>query len=248
MKTFLILGATFSFFLFFPPSTHASLVNIQTDGNLMWNVLGLTDGNLADPPEELLVTNAPDGQSIKDEAYLALERQNDTVQLTVVADGEQKTADVTSYGDEIITLEAKQKPQEIHILNTQGKFLIVQDGVAAETQYPIYVDTKDRKVSVSTDTGRQYILVMPSEALLSAIRSNVVTKLNENSTMSLKQGDGGEILYQLEGQKIISLFNLMELPVDVSALVSASTGKIEEVNQPVWLQILGFLFQQKEVA
>jgi len=236
-------------FMFVPPYAHASLVNIQTDGNLRWNVLGLTDGALTSlPPEELVVTNALDGKNIKNEAYLALERQNDTVQLTVVVNGEQTVADVTSYGDEIITLEAKQKPQEIRILNTEGKFRIVQNGVAAETQYPIYIDTKDRRVSVSTDTGRQYLLVMPSEALLSAVRSNVVTKLNENSIMTLKQGIDGEVLYQLEGQKIVSLFNLMELPVDVSVLVSASTGKIEDVNQPVWLQILGFLFQRKVVA
>lgn len=214
----------------------------------MWNVLGLEDSALADAPEALLVTRTPNGEAFEKDAYLALERESNSVSLTVVSDGEQKKADISSYKEEIITLEAQKKPQEIHILNAGDKFRIVQNGVSVETQFPIYIDTKDRKVSVSTDTGRQYILVMPAEVVTSAVRANVITKLNDNSIMTLKQGGEGEVLYQLEGQKILSLFNLMELPVDVSALVSASTGKIEEVNQPVWLQLLGFLFQQKEVG
>ncbi len=242
MKTVFLFTFVFTLFLVATNPARASLLRISPEGELRWNVLGVTDG----APEELVVTRAP--QEINGEAYLALERADNTVQLTVVSEGREERTDVTACGDEILTLEARQKSQEIRILSSEGKFRIVQNDVAAETQFPIYIDTKDHKLSVDTDTGRQYILVMPAEAFESALRANVLTKLKDSSVMTLRQGSQGEVLYQLEGQKIISLFNLMELPVDVSALISASSGKIEEVSQPVWFQFFGFLFQTKEAV
>ncbi len=239
MKASFLYGLLFASFLGIVSPVKASLLQLSQGGELEWSVLGYTN----ESPEELTIIKAP--KKISGEAYVALEREGESTYLTVISEGYKQKSDITVLKDEIITLEAKQKSQEIQIINSENGFRIIQDEVAAETQFPIYIDTKDSKLSVDTDVGRQYILIMPAEAFELVSRANIFSKLNDGSVIALIQGRQGEVLYQLNGQKIVSLFNLMEVPVDVTATVSASTGKIKEVNKPAWLQVLSFLFQEK---
>jgi hypothetical protein len=236
------LGGVFIFFSLFSLSTSsvfASLVVVGRDGEVVANVLGSEIGVSVERPSYEVKDVTSFGS---EEGSVALERDGERVSLFLTNGGEEKYMDVTGYVKELVEIEKSTDPENISILNTQEGFLISQRGVSARTEYSIFIDPSNRELSLETPSGKRYLGVLPYEAVLSVVKANIINTLNVDGEVVLREEVGGDLLYEVLGEKSIKVINLIDLSVPVDVSVSASTGQIVSVNQPVWFRVLDILF------
>ena len=74
----------------------------------------------------------------------------------------------------------------------------------------------------------------------SVLRSKKINRIGVDNKLNIIENDR-ELSYEVGGERVINLFNIVEYSVPVTVQVSASTGEILLVDQPTWLKVLGFL-------
>jgi hypothetical protein len=95
---------------------------------------------------------------------------------------------------------------------------------------------------VQTTTGIQLLATLPAEALETLFRANVLNRFAAESTIALKETDGGELVYVVKGEKAVAIGQVTTVVAPVTTLVSVTTGKVQNIEQPRWLPVLTFLF------
>jgi hypothetical protein len=241
MKKLLLFLFSLFFLLVFAKPASANLLSIDKDGQIVWDVLGQEDAiGLAVPQSSDITLNKVAESSGDTNSLVSLEKKDGKVSLLVNEGGGRKSLDVTNWKDSVIEIEERPQVQKIQIAIAGDKFEIKNAGVSAVTSFPITVDPKTAKVSVTTQTGDKYISVFPREAAESALKSRVVDSLKTNQIVLTEEGN--ELTYKVNGEKLLNLFNVYKYPVDVEAQVSAYTGEIVKTNAPIWLTIASYLF------
>ena len=148
---------------------------------------------------------------------------------------------MTNYQDEIVEIEERPEVERFTISLSEGKFIIDQGGILAETYFTINIEPKTAELTLETPSGFRYLSILPREAVETILRAKTINRLKEGSKLIISE-QNRELSYEIFGDRVIDVFNLVEYSVPVSSRVSASTGEILSVNQPTWLRILGFLF------
>lgn len=224
--------------LIFPPVAKSALVVVSENGEIVWNVLSVTD--FKPQRESLKVTSVTKNETPSQEAVISFVREDGKTQLHVSNKGESKSTDVTGYKDEIIVIEETSPAKKLTILMQEEDFVIKQDQISAVTNFPITVNAKNKELSVLTPSGLRYIKVLPSDVLDNAYKADIIDTVLESA--KLIEGVKGELEYQLSGEKNINLFNVMTINAPVNVSVSAISGEVINVEKPQWLRIFGFLF------
>ncbi len=223
-------------------SAHAAFVTVRESGEVTWNVLASEVGIEMPKRSSLEVKDVSLGES-SGESSISLVRDGERVNLAVFDGSREQSADVTGYSRELVELEEAGEPQKVKIsLTPTGDFVIFQNGVKATTSYSIYINPKNRELILDAPSGKRYLAIMPYEAVAGVMKANIVNILNQNSEIALSEEAGGELLYQVGGERKLAIGKVFEFSVPVTAKVSATNGKIIDVEQPVWLVVLGFLF------
>lgn len=244
MKRKVIIAAAFLFLVLSVSKTQASLIIIDHQGVVVWNVLSSQDEvDLEIPRRDLLEVKeiSADTESYA-EVKISLRRTDGQVQLKVASSEGEKELDVTGYGDDLVEIEERPELTRLKIGLMQDKFSIQQKGVIALTEFPISIDPAVAQLSVETPTGAKYLSILPHQAVESTLRSRVINRFSIGQKVPLIEVDHGELVYTVSGNRVINLLNLFSYMVPVSVNVSASTGEIMSVIQPTWLKIFGFLF------
>lgn len=219
---------------FFTKEAEAALVVVDKNGEVTVNVLS-SESSLA-----LSVAN-PVNLDIKqtvekglENVRISLKRDGENVKLIA----EDRELDVTKWRDDVVTLEERQGVHKVEISLKENAFAIKQNDLVAETNYPINIDPKENKITLETETGEKFLAVLPYDAAMSTLRAKVLTSVNKNMRITEEEKD---LSYAIEGERVINFFNIYELSIPVKTKVSASTGELLFVDQPVWLNILGYL-------
>lgn len=229
----------FIFLIIFLISTgdvSASLLTIDKDGNLSWNVLSYESSLALDVPGgteidvKKIASDAVGGKSI-----VTLKKENDKITLTEVGGRE---LDVSSWEDDVVEVEERGSVKNLKVTINDGKFSLEQDNIKAKTDYPITIDAKENKISVETQTGDKYLAILPYDAAQSFLRTKIVTNVN-SSDMEVVEYEK-DISYLVNGEKVINLLNIYDLKLPVSAHISASTGEVMMVD-PSWLGVVNYL-------
>lgn len=234
--SFCLLLFSFLFFLS-PKVAGASLVHIAQGGLVTVNVLGTEDSVLQIPKKESLQIKDIAASDVPGQASVSLSQIDGKTNLNVATSDGQKNMDVTNYKDNLIEIEERDKAQKVQISLIDGKFSIEQNGVIALTDFPININPKNAEISVTAPSGVRYLAILPYEAYQGLLKAKIITTLGENK-LAISEGDRGELSYIIPGQKIINVFNVFSYPVDVKSTVSASTGEVLSVDEPVWLKVL----------
>lgn len=237
------VSATLSLFLFLflfsPTEAKAALVHVQTDGNIIVNVLGAEDSiALGIPKKESLQIKQIASSDTSNTSQVSLDQEDGKISLNVATTEGQKSMDVTGYKDSLIEIEERSQANKVQIGLLDGKFSITEKGIVATTEFPISIDPGSASINVSAPSGVRYLAILPFEAYQSLVKARIISTINGQLTIS--EGDKGELSYTIPGQKIINVFNLFSYPVDVNTTVSASTGEVLSIDEPVWLKVLGF--------
>lgn len=230
-------------FLISTNSVSASLVNVTPSGEVIVNVLAEEDSVELEIPRS-------EGLAVKDvvevepnpKAKLSLARNDGRVALNISTNGKDDNLDVSDYTGEIIHIEERPEVNRVAIGLTENGFSISEKGVTAVTEYEINVDPEKATLTLLTPSGSRFLSILPKQALDTVLRSKTLTIINSNGEIKLSESSDGGLQYAVGGEKHINLFNLLDLPIDVTAYVSASTGEIISVDQPQWLPVLNILF------
>jgi len=211
----------------------ASLITIDKNGNLIWKILAY-ETPLDVPQKNLEVTNVGNAGSAN--KLISLNRDGGKVSLKV---GDEKELDVSNLGSDLIEIEERGDIKKIEIGLQNDKFSIKEGGIIALSSFPINIDPVESRLSIVTSTGKKYLGIFPYEAVQVALRSKYISKIN--SVFDITEEDK-DISYAITGEKVINLFNIVKIGIPVTAKVSASTGEILFVDQPIWLKFIGFMF------
>lgn len=230
----------FSFFFFsLAASVHASLITVDNTGEVVVNVLSAQDGISLNVGErsDLSIKTLGLSEDLK-EKVLSLKLLEDKTTLAVGNGDSSYEFDVTNWSQDLIEIEERGDVRKIKIYLKDGEFIIDQDGFKAKTVFPIDVNPKENKLSVETSSGTTFLSILPIEAAKTALRLKSMTKARD---ASLKESDSGILAYEIRGEKTFTLLGVMDYSIDVTADISASTGEILSINQPVWLKVYSFV-------
>ncbi|MBU0572781.1 hypothetical protein KKH23_02405 [Patescibacteria group bacterium] len=220
-----------------------SLLVVNGEGDIIWKVLSSTDSiSLSIPEREHLeITDVAASFETTSDAKISLEKEDGSISLSIDSSEGNRSLDVTNWQDDLIEVEERGETKKLAIRIIDGEFNIEQKGISVTTSYPINIDPNKNEISVQTPSGARFLSVLPIEAAESALRAKVITRFTDKKA-SLIEGDRGELVYVLSGEKVLNLFNLLDYPVEVEASVSVLTGEIVHVEQPPWLIVLSYLF------
>lgn len=222
-------------------SVKASLVTIDEEGRVIINVLSAEESiELEIPRSEYLEIKDIAAVTPDPDAKITLAKADGKVKLNVSTSSGDKSLDVTNYKEEIVEIEERPEVERLVIGVSEGKFTIEQRGVVAETDFDINIDPASAGLTLETPSGFSYLSIFPRQAVNSVLRSKIINRIGGDSTLKIIETDS-ELSYEVAGDKVINLFNLIEYPVPVKVRVSASTGEILSIDQPTWLRIIRFL-------
>lgn len=238
MKKFMGLTLFSIFFFVFSSSADASLVTIKNTGEVIQNVLSLQDGIALVVPQSQDIEVTQEVSEEGEEESVYLEKNGDSISLTVGEGVERKTFDITTWNEDLIEIEEREDTEKISIFVHDNKFAIEQGGFTTYTDYPINIDPKENRISLKTTSGSVFLAIFPIDAVQTVLRSKLLTRA---MNASLLEKDVGTLAYEIQGEKEINLFNITKYSVPVKTQVSASTGEILFVDQPVWLKVYNLL-------
>ncbi len=176
-----------------------------------------------------------------------------------------KINDASNSADELDLFE-NQKERKITIRPDSNEYQIEQQGISANTKFPLSIDTTNNSLIVTTPAGTKVVAILPKAAVDELLQRGIIDAVNtvaasgsgQNQTSSSVSGNlvqretkekimlisqNGDLVYTVDGQKKVRLLGLFPFDVNVVADVSAQTGRVTNINQPFFLHLLGFLFQ-----
>lgn len=230
MKKFIFFAFLSTFFIF-PVRTQAALIEVNPNGNIIVNVLSATTDGLK--VKKLAQANyAPDNSKI------TLSQSDGKLELKVDSNSGTKSLDVTGLDQDLIEIEKYIAPQTIKIQASDNTFSIIQGDAIAKTNYPIEVNTQDKQILVKSPSGYEYLKTLPLDAINSL---QILGVQSEVESLNITQDQKGDLVYSSSGQKTFDIFGIYNLKIPVSANISVSTGKISNIDGPIWYKIFGFL-------
>ena len=219
--TFLLLLALF--FSFSTSPIKAALLTVKADGKVISQVLGDSTIKIKSVTGNLATTNS----------QISLNNIGGKIQLN--------NMDVSNLNENLVEIEARGNTNDLKIKASGTNFTIEEGNITAITQFPITIDPAKNELSVSTDTGSRLVSVLPYEATLVLTRGKEIDKVTSNQ-INLNENAGGELEYTINGTKNLNILNIASVSSEVSSTVSATTGEVIKINEPVWLKLFGFLF------
>jgi len=240
-KIFVSVILIFLFVLIFPLSVSAKLLSIQSDGELVWSVLSSgTDVDLEIPKASYIEVKEAAKLKPEKDTKILLQKDGEKISMIVSANEQERELDITGWEDSVVEIEERPELQRVSINIVESRFAIKQKGIVAFTDYPISIDSKTAKLSVTTESGDRLVSILPYNAIESLVRTKIITRIAEGG-IDLIEVDR-ELAYKVNGEKLLNLFNIYEYPVQMNVTVSASTGEIVEVDAPGWYKAISFLF------
>ncbi|EKD62575.1 MAG: hypothetical protein ACD_52C00122G0004 [uncultured bacterium] len=214
----------------------SGLVLITKKGEVIVNVLGVTN------EDKLKIVNVKSGAVdtvFSDNAQVSLTLSGQGVTVDIKSKDDSKTLDAASWGEEIVEVEERGDVKKISIQKQNSSFLISQGDVNAKTNFPIVIDSLRGELSVITGTGSRHILRYPQEVTEALKNAKIVSVYDD---VNITENDKGELLYEVTGKKAIRILGLFDIKGNVDVDVSASTGEVLKVDEPLWLKVLSLIF------
>ena len=242
MKKTISIFVVLIFFLFvFNGNVSASLILVEKDGNIVWNVLSEQDELTLDTPKysSLEVKKIAD-ESTDNTSSISLKKTGSGISLTLDSENTKKEMNVSDFSEEIIEIEERPEVKRISIFSDNGNFVVSQSGIKAKTEFALTIDTKTANLYLTTLSGNKYLSIMPYDAVANLLRVKLLSDVSQNSIEIVEKER--ELQYKIKGQKIFNLFDIFKYNLSLTAYVSASTGEVLDIEAPGWFKVIRFFF------
>lgn len=226
----------------------------DASGNLIAEKLELREGKTVEDAKKEIKTFNTDGTTTifkEEEEKVRITIKDSTTEETIsrvelrVKDGKielivkegTQSAKLKIDKDSIVELLETEGINSVKI-KVKGNLLIIEhEGIEASTRFPVNVDLETNIITITTPAGELKLTILPSEAVLSLVRNNVI---DESKDVQIEEEEN-KLVYLISGTKQGKLFNLFTVNFDVEAVVGGDTGENLRVSKPLWARIFDFL-------
>lgn len=238
-----LLTTVYSFLILAATPVKGSLLSIDKNGEIVWKVLASEDSIALKVPERgsLEVKEVTPIEEANLNDRISLKTEGGKNLLSVVTSEGEKSLDVTNTKDNLIEIEERPQVKSVKIGIINNQFSIQQEGITATTVFPITIDPKTADISIKTTSGDHFITIMPADAYQSSLKAKLITNL-ANNNLRIEEKKLGEISYEIDGKKKINFLNFFAYDFPVRVSVSALTGEILAIEQPIWQKVISFIF------
>jgi hypothetical protein len=171
-------------------------------------------------------------------------RNGKMVTVTKVTGEDGKTTETTTEAptdsNVNVTIPGSNGTEQSLIIRSKpgGGFEITQDGVTVSTGLPLQVNSDNTQLQVSINNSLANITLLPADA------ANTLKQFGKFSDIKQFQlTNNGGLNYTATGDSNAKLFGLIPIHIPITVSANASTSGLKIVNQPWYLQRLGFLFR-----
>lgn len=114
------------------------------------------------------------------------------------------------------------------------------------TSLPLSVDLRTNQLIATTPAGERNLTVLPDAAVQNMLADNVIDQLGDQTATNLKEtieleNREGVAVYRLKGIKEQNLLGFIPIIVERTAVVSAETGELIEIQEPTLAKIVNIL-------
>lgn len=238
MKRVFVLS--FSLFLLSVCSVRAGLMEVSKEGDIIWSVLSYEDSLLTPPVQNEIKVEKIAKKTALNTDTISLKKNAEQVIIEVEEDNEKKSLELTNWQESLVEISERSEFEKIAIKSVDNEFVIEQKNVKAITEFPIKIDAKSAQISIVTKTGDKYLFILPLEAVQTAIRSHTIDSLTQKDILLQEKDEN--LVYKIQGERRIPIFNFYTHKEPVEVLVSSVNGEIVSDTTPVWLKALNVLF------
>lgn len=215
-----------------------SLYVISSDGTLQRNILG-ESSTITDAVKAVSQRVANAAISGVEEVVFQQIEDKTNVKLRLPTKDQDQV--VAASLKNLMEIESTEPSEKVVVTRNDEGFGIAERGITATTSMTVGVKPETHEISIETSNGKQVLSVLPSEAVSILVRANVLTTLESDGKVLLEEQEDGQLVYVVNGERAMNLFNIATVLAPVTSKVSVSTGHVENIDQPKWVTILGFL-------
>jgi len=235
-KMLLILPILISCFFLFAVPSRAALINISKNGAVTYNVLS-AQSPFRDNPESSIASENDRNPAVLG-TKISLTKVDDKYFLKVEGDRFGQF-EITNYQGDLVEMEKDLPGQKLSLAFGDGKVQIKEQGIVAQTSLSFNIDSASKKLSLETPSGEKFLFLAPKEAVEKIYQEKILDSTEGAITVTDHNND---LLYEVSGQKILNIFNLVQIPIQVKTQISALTGNIVSVEEPSWLKLWRLFF------
>lgn len=200
--------------------------------------------------EERVRTEVRDGRTRTDVysngVKVRLER---TAEGRLRISAENESGEEVELGDdEIFSIRERLESQTIRVGAGEGNsFVFARGNAGAQTNFPLSVDLETNELVVNTPAGERTVTVLPDAAVLNLLVANVIDRLGPDELSAATQNAeigsvesiialgerNGVPIYEINGISDQRLLGFIPVEIERTAVVSAETGEIIDLNTPI---------------
>ncbi len=144
--------------------------------------------------------------------------------------------------EEEIEVEASEEAR-LRIRTSEGRFIIREGRIEAETSFPLSIDLTTNELIVTTPSGAKRVAVLPQQAIDNIIRVghvDVIAPEAAETRIEIVERDG-RVIYVIEGLKRKRFLGFLEVFIPRVLEVSGDTGELITTRQNLIDRILELL-------
>lgn len=146
---------------------------------------------------------------------------------------------ITKTVDQVVAQGANGQPV-ITIKSDQARQLTIQQGsTKVTTSLPLQIDTLTHSLSVPSPDQSARVSVLPAEALQGIVNKGLLNTQGVNQAKIDLTKDANGVNYTVQSEKKGKLFGIFSIQSPVQVKLSAQTGKVTKISQPLLFNLFG---------
>ena len=162
------------------------------------------------------------------EGTLKIERTN----------GSSSEKTIPSSTASLISVQNSQAGTVSISVNKDGTVTLLNNGISVQTQYPVVIDPKTQTIAIRTPSGVTIINTLPSQALNGVGATDKPTTIQS----AVLGAQDGQAYYEVTGTQDRKFLGIVPVTANVQTKINADNGRVESINRPWFLNLLGFLY------
>jgi len=208
---------------------------VTSDGRVERNVLG--ESTIADSAKK--VAHEVAMTAVNGVAEIALTEIENRTHVKLEIPPKQESQELSENIKNLVLIEGDIHSENIAVDRDGNGFHISQSGVSAQTDLPVIVLPETKEIFIETSNGREALSIAPHQVISTLVKSGAINILPSDGVRLVE--NNGALSYIITGERTVNFFNLGKATVPVVTTVSVQTGEIQNVEQPKWLSLFGFL-------
>lgn len=186
---------------------------------------------------------------------LRLERRDDRVIIKLENEAGEELELPEEAEDEIFKIEDREDKNQVRVTSLGNKFVIVRSQTGAQTDFPVTVNLNTNELTVTTPAGVKIVTILPDQAVANMLATNIIDQVRGlaftqdvqqvatnaaslKDVINLTSTREGVLVYEIPGVSSERFLGFIPVEVQKTAVVSAETGELIEINKPLGSTLL----------